>query len=59
MFNCCPFVDDILRQLLKEEVMNVHQHVFPTITTKIPNEFVLGNQAMNLNTCHTTVLVNY
>jgi hypothetical protein len=47
MFNHCPFVDDRLKQLLKEEVMNVHQHVLPTIITVVPNVFVLGAQAMN------------
>jgi hypothetical protein len=33
MFKRCPFVDDKLKQLLNEEVMNVHQHVLPTTTT--------------------------
>ncbi len=42
IFNCCPFVDDRLRQLLREEVMNTHQFVFPTITITIPNVSVLG-----------------
>jgi hypothetical protein len=37
LFNHCPFVNNILRQLLKDEVMNVHQHVIPTITTVLPN----------------------
>jgi hypothetical protein len=41
LFNCCPFVDDKLKQLLKEEVMNVHQPVLPTTTTVIPNVFIL------------------
>jgi hypothetical protein len=27
LLNPCPFIDDKLRQLLKEEVMNVHQPV--------------------------------
>jgi hypothetical protein len=59
LFNRCPFVDDRLRQLLKEEVMNTNQLVFPTITIAIPNVFVLGSQAMNLNIGHMVVLVNY
>jgi len=59
LFNRGPFVDDKLRQLLKEEVMNTHQLVFPTITIAIPNVFVLRNQAMNLNIGHMVVLVNY
>jgi hypothetical protein len=48
MLNCCPFVDDILRQLVREEMMNVHQPILSNITTTIPNVFVLGIQAMNL-----------
>jgi hypothetical protein len=59
MFNCCPFVDDRLRQLLKEEVMNAHQHVFPTTTTIVPNVSILGTQAMNPNIGHMIVLVSY
>jgi hypothetical protein len=59
MFNYCPFVDDRLRQLLREDVMNVHQPILPTITTIIPNVFTLGNQAMNPNIGHTTIPVNY
>jgi len=59
LFNRCPFIDDRLRQLLKEEVMNTHQFVFPTITITIPNVFVLGSQAMNLNIGHMVILVNY
>jgi hypothetical protein len=38
LFNCCPFINDRLRQLLREEVMNIHQHVLPT-TTIIINLF--------------------
>jgi hypothetical protein len=48
LFNCCPFVDDRLRQLFKEELMTTHQLVLPTITIVIPNVCVLGVQAMNL-----------
>ncbi len=59
MFNHCPFVDDRLRQLLKEEVMNTYQLVFPTITIAVPNVSILGTQAMNLNIGHTAILVNY
>ncbi len=59
MFNCCPFVDDKLRQLLKEEVMNIHQFVLPTITIAVLNVFVLGTQTMNPNIGHTIIPINY
>jgi hypothetical protein len=59
MFNRFPFVDDRLRQLLKEEVMNIHQFVPPTTTIAVPNVFVLGIQAMNPNIGHTIILINY
>jgi hypothetical protein len=59
MFNHCSFVDDRLRQLLREEVMNVHQLVLPTTTIVIPNVSILGTQAMNPSIVHTTILVNY
>jgi hypothetical protein len=59
MFNRFPFVDDRLRQLLKEEVMNIHQFVLPTTTIAVPNVFVLGTQAMNPNIGHTIILINY
>jgi hypothetical protein len=59
MFKRCPFVDDKLKQLLNEEVMNVHQHVLPTTTTEIPNTSVLGTQAMNLSIGHMIVPINY
>jgi hypothetical protein len=39
--------------------MNVHQHVLPIITTIVPNVFILGTQAMNLNIGHTIAHVNY
>jgi hypothetical protein len=57
MFNCYSFIDDRLMQLLMEEVMNVHQHVLPTIITTIPNVSILGTQAMNPSIGHTIVLV--
>jgi len=60
MFSCCPFVDDKLRQLLKVEVMNVHdQPILPTIIIAIPNVFILGTQAMNPSIVHIMVLINY
>jgi len=59
MFNHYPFVDDRLRQLLKEEVIIIHQPIFPTITITIPNVFVLRTQAMNPSIAHTIILVNY
>ncbi len=58
LFNRCPLVNDRLRRLLWEEVMNTHQLVLPTTTTVIPNVFVLGTQAMNISIGHTIVLVN-
>jgi hypothetical protein len=42
MFSHCPFVDDRLKQLLREEMMNVHQLVLPNLTTIIFNVFILG-----------------
>jgi len=59
MFNRCPFVDDKLKQLLKEEVMNIHQFVLPTITIVVLNVFVLGTQTMNPNIGHTIIPINY
>jgi hypothetical protein len=58
-FNRCPFVDDRLMQLLKEEVMNIHQHIFPNITIAIPNVSILGTQAMNFSIGHMVIHVNY
>jgi hypothetical protein len=59
MFSYCPFVDDRLMQLLREEVMNIHQFVLPTNTIAVLNAFILGIEAMNLSIGHTTILVNY
>jgi hypothetical protein len=59
MFNDYPFVDDRLRQLVKEEVMNVHQPVLPTTIIVESNVHVLGTQAMNPNINHIAVRVNY
>jgi hypothetical protein len=59
LFNCCPFVDDRLRQLLKEEMLNVHQPIFPNTTTVVPNVFVVKTRAMNLSIGYTIVLINY
>jgi hypothetical protein len=42
LFNHCPFVDDILKQLFREEMMNIHQPILPTTTITKPNVFVLG-----------------
>jgi len=47
MLNRCPFVDDRLRQLLREKMMNVHQPIFPNTTTVVPNVFVVRTQVMN------------
>ncbi len=59
LFNHYPFVNDRLRQLLREEVMNAHQLVIPTNIITIPNVFVLGTQAMNPSISHTAILINY
>jgi hypothetical protein len=59
LFNCCPFIEDSLRQLFREEVMNIHQPILPTTTIAIPNVFVLGTQAMNPSIGHIVVFVNY
>jgi len=59
LFNYCPFIDDRLRQLPKEEVMNVHQPVLPTTTIIVPNVSILKTQAMNPSIIHTTIFINY
>jgi hypothetical protein len=59
MFNRCPFVDDRLRRLLNEEVMNVHQLILLTTTIIVLNVFILETQAMNHNIGHTTILIKY
>jgi len=59
LFNSCPLIDDRLRQLLWEEVVNIHQLVLPTTPTVVPNVFVLGTQTMNPSLSHTTIHVNY
>ncbi len=59
LINHFPFVDERLRQLLKEEAMNTHQLVFPTIIIAVSNVFVLWIQTMNLNIGHMAILVNY
>jgi hypothetical protein len=33
--------------------------VLPTTMTIVPNVYILGNQAMNLNIGHTTLPINY
>jgi hypothetical protein len=59
LFNHYPFVDDRLRQLLKEEMMNTHQHILPTTTTAVPNVSILGTEDMNPSICQTIVPINY
>ncbi len=59
LFNWYPFVDDRLRQLSRKELMNVHQHVLPNITTILPNVSILRIQAMNPNIGYTTIHVDY
>jgi hypothetical protein len=55
LFNHCPFVDDRLRQLLKES----HDEYSSTTTITVPNVFILGTQDMNPNICQTTIPINY
>jgi len=57
LFNYYLFVNDRLRQLLREEVMNVHQPILPTIIIVVPN--ALGIQVMNPSISHTTIPINY
>jgi hypothetical protein len=59
LFNYYSFIDDRLRWLLREEVMNVHQHVLSTTTIVMLNVSILRTQAMNPSIVHTTILVNY
>jgi hypothetical protein len=59
LLNRCPLVDDKLRQLLWEEVMNVHQLVLSTTTLIVPNVFVLRTQVMNPSIGHMTIPINY
>jgi hypothetical protein len=59
LLNGCPFVDDRLKQLFREEVMNTHQPILPITTIVVPNVFILGIQAMNPNIGHIAVLVSY
>jgi hypothetical protein len=59
LFSHCPFVDDILGQLLREEVMNIHQPVFPTTTIVVPNVYILRTQATYLNIGHMAIPINY
>jgi hypothetical protein len=60
LLNRCPLINDRLRQLLQEEVMNAHQPILPTTTTIVPNVFVLGTQVMNSSIGHMVIVhVNY
>jgi hypothetical protein len=40
-------------------MMNVHQLIFPIITTIVPNVFILGVQAMNPDIGYTIIPINY
>jgi hypothetical protein len=39
--------------------MNVHQPIIPTITTTLPNVFVLGNQLVNFSIGDMAILVSH
>jgi hypothetical protein len=58
MLNRYPFVDK-LKQLFREEVMNVHQHVLPTTIIGVSNVSVLITQTMNTSIVHIVIRVNY
>jgi len=58
-FKHCPFVDDRLIQLLKNEVMNVHQLIIPITTIISPNALMQRIQIMNPSFGHETILVSY
>jgi hypothetical protein len=58
-FSYCPFVDDRLRQLLREEVMNVHQLVILIIITILPNVLIPRIQAMNISISHIVIPISY
>jgi hypothetical protein len=60
LLNHCPLVNDRLRQLLQEEVMNAYQLVLPTTTTIVTHVFVLGTQAKNSSIGHMVIVhANY
>ncbi len=54
-----PFVDDRLKQLLREKMMNIHWLVLWTTIKVLPNVHVLKTEAMNPSIGHMTILVNY
>lgn len=58
-FKHCPFVDDTWIELLRYEVMNIHQLVVPITTIILPNVIVQGIQVMNSSFGHMAILVNY
>jgi hypothetical protein len=58
-FNYYPFVDDRLRQSLREEVMNVHQLIILIATTILPNVLIRGIQAMNISFNHIVIPISY
>ncbi len=59
LFNYYLFVDDRLKQLFREEVMNAYKLVLPATIITVPNVSILGTQAMNPSIAHTIVLINY
>jgi hypothetical protein len=59
LFNYYLFVDDRLKQLLREEVMNAYQLVLLATIITVPNVSILGTQAMNPSIAHTIVPINY
>jgi len=59
LFNYYLFVDDRLKQLFREEVMNAYKLVLLATIITVPNVSILGTQAMNPSIAHTIVLINY
>jgi hypothetical protein len=59
LFNRCPFVDDRLKQLLREEMMNVHQTILPITIIVVLNMYVLRTQVMNPSIGHMIIPINY
>jgi hypothetical protein len=59
-FKHCPFFNDKLKQLLKDEVMNIHHHVSPSATIILFNAPIPGIQVvMHPSLGNMVVLINY
>jgi hypothetical protein len=58
-FKHYPFVGERLKQLLKDEMMNVHQHAILTTIIVLPNVHVQGIQIMNPSFGHMKIPISY